>query len=257
IRNLRWLPFIEIGIVALFILIGYAGFSSIKRGEERLIWVGMAKETAHQLGTPLSSQMGWFEYLKSSPEQIPKVIPELEKDLKRLQTITNRFSQIGSLPDLKSENLNDALMDTIEYFRKRIPQRSGKVQIVTDLAPEMPPVRLNTDLFSWVLENLIKNGLDAMENKGGSISITAAKMNESQIFIDVQDTGKGIPKAARKTIFNPGFSTKKRGWGLGLSLAKRIVEEYHGGKLLLKDSQIGDGSTFRIVLNIDESVVAP
>ncbi|MCB0298973.1 MAG: hypothetical protein KDE52_02895 [Calditrichaeota bacterium] len=257
IRNLRWLPFIEIGIVALFILIGYAGFSSIKRGEERLIWVGMAKETAHQLGTPLSSQMGWFEYLKSSPEQIPKVIPELEKDLKRLQTITNRFSQIGSLPDLKSENLNDALMDTIEYFRKRIPQRSGKVQIVTDLAPEMPPVRLNTDLFSWVLENLIKNGLDAMENKGGSISITAAKMNESQIFIDVQDTGKGIPKAARKTIFNPGFSTKKRGWGLGLSLAKRIVEEYHGGKLLLKDSQIGDGSTFRIVLNIDESVVTP
>ena len=257
IRNLRWLPFIEIGIVALFILIGYAGFSSIKRGEERLIWVGMAKETAHQLGTPLSSQMGWFEYLKSSPEHIPKVIPELEKDLKRLQTITNRFSQIGSLPDLKSENLNEALMDTIEYFRKRIPQRSGKVQIVTDLAPEMPPVRLNTDLFSWVLENLIKNGLDAMENKGGSISITAAKLNESQIFIDVQDTGKGIPKAARKTIFNPGFSTKKRGWGLGLSLAKRIVEEYHGGKLLLKDSQIGDGSTFRIVLNIDESVVTP
>ena len=152
IRNLRWLPFIEIGIVALFILIGYAGFSSIKRGEERLIWVGMAKETAHQLGTPLSSQMGWFEYLKSSPEHIPKVIPELEKDLKRLQTITNRFSQIGSLPDLKSENLNEALMDTIEYFRKRIPQRSGKVQIVTDLAPEMPPVRLNTDLFSWALK---------------------------------------------------------------------------------------------------------
>ncbi len=250
ISKLRWLPFIEIGIVAMFILIGYAGFHSIKKSEERLIWVGMAKETAHQLGTPLSSQIGWLEYLKTNPEQVGKVIPELEKDLQRLQTITNRFSQIGSLPDIHPENLTEIISETVQYFQKRIPKRSGKVRIETALSPEIAAVKLNKDLFSWVLENLIKNGLDAMENKGGTIMITAQKHSDSQVQIDVKDTGKGIDKKARKDIFKPGYSSKKRGWGLGLSLAKRIIEDYHGGKLMLKESQHGEGSTFRIILNI-------
>jgi two-component sensor histidine kinase len=249
IRQLRWLPFIEIGIVALFILIGYAGFSSIKRSEERLIWVGMAKETAHQLGTPLSSQIGWLEYLKSAPEQLPKVIPELEKDLKRLKVITNRFSQIGSKPDLQRENLADIIQETVDYFKKRLPQKSAKVEINVEMPAEPIYIDLNSDLFSWVLENLIKNGLDALENHGGKIVVQAGLLNERQVFIDVSDTGKGIPKSDRKTIFKPGYSTKKRGWGLGLSLAKRIVEEYHSGKLLLKETHLGKGTTFRIIMN--------
>ena len=248
IRNLKWLPFIEIFVVALFILIGYAGFHSIKKGEERLIWVGMAKETAHQLGTPLSSQIGWLEYLKSSPGQLDSVIPELQKDINRLQRVTNRFSQIGSLPDMKPENLNDIIADTVQYFRNRIPKKNGKTQINMTLPAEMTTIVVNKDLFSWVLENLIKNGLDAMENKGGNILISGEK-NGEHVYIDVKDTGKGIGGSAKKDIFKPGYSTKKRGWGLGLSLAKRIVEEYHGGKLFLKESHVGEGATFRIVLN--------
>ncbi len=249
IQKLRWLPFIEIGIVAMFVLIGYAGFHSIKKSEERMIWVGMAKETAHQLGTPLSSQIGWLEYLKTAPDQVDKVIPELEKDLQRLQTITNRFSQIGSLPDMRPENLNEIISETVQYFCKRIPKRTGAVEIHTDLSADIATVNLNKDLFSWVLENLIKNGLDALENRGGQIFITTRKPTPGQVYIDVRDTGKGIHKNMRKDIFKPGYSTKKRGWGLGLSLAKRIVEDYHGGKLYLKDTQTGEGSTFRIVLN--------
>jgi len=249
ISKLRWLPFIEIGIVAMFILIGYAGFHSIKKSEERLIWVGMAKETAHQLGTPLSSQIGWLEYLKTNPKQVGKVVPELEKDLRRLQTITKRFSQIGSLPDIHPENLTEIISETVQYFQKRLPKHSGKVRIETALSPEIAVVKLNKDLFSWVLENLIKNGLDAMENRGGTITITTRKHSDSQVQIDVKDTGKGIDKKNRKDIFKPGYSTKKRGWGLGLSLAKRIIEDYHGGKLVLKESHSGGGSTFRIILN--------
>lgn len=249
IRQLRWLPVVEIIVVAMFILIGYAGFNSIKKSEERFIWVGMAKETAHQLGTPLSSQIGWLEYLKVSPEQLPSVIPELEKDLVRLQNITNRFSQIGSLPDMKPENLNEIIHQTVQYFRSRIPQKNGNTRLETLLPEEALRVKLNESLFSWVLENLIKNGLDAMENKGGSITIEAGTLHNSQVYIDVKDTGKGIDKKDKKNIFKPGFSTKKRGWGLGLSLAKRIVEEYHGGRLTLKESHQGEGSTFRIILN--------
>jgi hypothetical protein len=250
IKRLRWLPVIEIIVVGMFVLIGYAGFHSIKKNEERLIWVGMAKETAHQLGTPLSSQIGWLEYLKLSPSNLDKVIPELEKDLMRLQTITNRFSQIGSLPDMKPENLTEMINETVEYFQNRIPRKNGKIQLCAELDPAVTTVNLNRDLFSWVLENLIKNGLDALEDNGGTITISSGRQGDSQLYIDVKDTGKGINASAKKNIFNPGFSTKKRGWGLGLSLAKRIVEDYHGGKLSLKETQVGMGSTFRILLRV-------
>ena len=251
IRNLRWLPYIEIGVVGLFILIGYAGFSSIKRSEERLIWVGMAKETAHQLGTPLSSLFGWKEYLFSNPRKARALLPEVEKDLKRLQTITNRFSQIGSIPDLKATDLADIIEETVSYFRRRLPKRNGKVKLEYEIVGELPLLRLNRELFSWVLENLIRNALDAIEGSAGKISIRAGLLGPKSVFLDVEDTGKGIGVKERKNIFKPGFSTKKRGWGLGLSLGKRIIEEYHQGKLTLKSTHPGRGATFRILLKTE------
>lgn len=250
VQQLQLLLIIEIMVVALFILIGYAGFHSIKKSEERYIWVGMAKETAHQLGTPLSSLIGWLEYLKTTPQKVNDVIPDVEKDLNRLQIITNRFSQIGSVPDLNPENLQSLINDTVQYFRSRLPHKDGKIQIETELGNDIPRVMVNKGLFSWVLENLIKNALDAIENKKGKITIKESMLNETQISIDIQDTGKGIINQDKKNVFKPGFSTKKRGWGLGLSLAKRIIEDYHGGKLTLLESQINQGSTFRIILNV-------
>ncbi len=247
IYKLRWLPFIEVIAVALFILMGYAGFKSIKKSEERFIWVGMAKETAHQLGTPLSSLMGWVAYLKEQPEQVQAVLPELEKDLRRLQTITNRFSQIGSRPDLKEENVLEVVQETVEYFQRRLPRRKKDVVLETELPDHPIYVQLNRDLLSWVLENLIKNALDALNGKPGRVSVMVIPLNEEGVAIEVQDTGRGIASKFRKTIFNPGFTTKKRGWGLGLSLVKRIVEEYHHGKVFVKESQPGK-TVFRVEL---------
>jgi hypothetical protein len=251
IQRLKWLPYIEIAVVALFILIGYAGFSSIKKSEERLIWVGMAKETAHQLGTPLSSLLGWLEYLKGSPEKLSSVIPDFENDLDRLQTVANRFSKIGSVPDLQEENLEKIIDEVMEYFQRRLPGGGGKVEIKKYVNPQIPDLFLNRALFSWVLENLLKNSLDALEGNSGSINIISDFLNKKKVYIDVQDNGKGISSRERKNIFNPGYSTKKRGWGLGLSLARRIIEEYHGGSLLLKETQPNTGSTFRIILEIE------
>jgi hypothetical protein len=254
IQRLRWLPYIEILVVALFILIGYSGFSSIKKSEERFIWVGMAKETAHQLGTPLSSLLGWMEILKKYPEQIQKIIPDLERDLGRLNKVTNRFSKIGSVPDFHEEQLKNIIEEIIEYFNNRMPEGKGKISFNTEINDKLPPIRVNVDLFSWVLENLIKNSLDSIRGKGGTISIKADFLKENQVHLDISDTGFGISPRNRKNIFKPGFSTKKRGWGLGLSLVKRIIQDYHGGNIFLKESQLGVGSTFRIVLNINDVV---
>jgi len=250
IQRLRWLPYIEIIVVALFILIGYFGFSSIKKSEERFIWVGMAKETAHQLGTPLSSLIGWVEFLKSSPENTKKILPDIERDLMRLKKIANRFSKIGSVPDLQEENIYSITEEIIEYFKRRMPAGNGKIDIYSEVNPELPPIKLNRDLFSWVIENLIKNALDAIEGSGGSITIKADFLSKNKVFIDVKDTGKGIQNRDKKNIFKPGYSTKKRGWGLGLSLSKRIIQDYHGGKIELKESHPGRGSTFRIILKV-------
>lgn len=256
IQRLKWLPYIEIIVVALFILIGYAGFRSIKKSEERFIWVGMAKETAHQLGTPLSSLIGWKDYLKASPEKFLEVVPEIERDLERLQRITNRFSKIGSTPDLTEEALQPIVDDLLRYFNRRMPRGKGKITFETRINPKLPPLLMNRDLFSWVLENLVKNALDAMEKDGGSIRIVSDFLNEHQIYIDIIDTGKGIAPRDRKNIFKPGFSTKKRGWGLGLSLAKRIIEESHGGRIQLKTSQQSKGSVFRIVFSLKQPAVS-
>jgi anti-sigma regulatory factor (Ser/Thr protein kinase) len=248
IRQLRWLPFIEITAAVIFILIGYIGFSQIKKSEQRHIWVGMAKETAHQLGTPISSISGWVELLKEHPENVDQVTREIEADIFRLSKVASRFSQIGSVQMLKPTNIVEILENTISYFNKRLPRHDKKISI--ELNPgAVRSVRLNGDLFEWVIENLIKNAIDAIENNAGKITIDLIFSDDQRhIYIDISDTGKGIGGRDKKNIFKPGFSTKKRGWGLGLSLAKRIIEDYHGGKLFVKESHPGAGSTFRVIL---------
>ncbi len=249
IVRLRWLPFIEISIAALFILVGYIGFSYIKRSEQSNIWVGMARETAHQLGTPLTSMMGWIELLKHQAADAPKVletVSEFEHDARRLTKVADRFSKIGSKPDLKEEDITALIRRSIVYFERRIPQMGKKVSITIDAADGVT-AHVNSELFEWVVENLIKNALDAMEEGKGSISFTLTKERRRTI-VDVKDTGKGIDASYHKDIFRPGFSTKKRGWGLGLSLSKRIVETYHNGKLSVLRSAVGEGTTFRIIL---------
>ena len=249
ITRLRWLPFIELAIAALFILVGYIGFSYIKRSEQSNIWVGMARETAHQLGTPLSSMMGWIELLKHQGEGSPKIletVSEFEHDARRLTKVAERFSKIGSKPDLKEEDIAELIRRTVKYFEKRLPHM-GKTVDITIAAGEGLTARVNSELFEWVLENLVKNALDAMEEGKGSIRFAMSK-DGGRTVIDVTDTGKGIDPRYHKDIFRPGFSTKKRGWGLGLSLSKRIVETYHNGKLSVLKSAPGAGTTFRIIL---------
>ncbi len=250
IKQLRWLPIIEVALAGLFIFIAYTGFSYIKRSEQSNIWIGMAKETAHQIGTPLSSIIGWIELLREHEKQNPKIgetLHELDKDVERLRKITARFSKIGSRPELQDASLNAAIQRVIDYIERRLPQMRKQVTIKFHTTDDLQ-AKINAELFEWVIENLIKNALDAIENNAGRIDITA-NQSRSSITIDVKDTGKGIDKRSRKDIFRPGFSTKKRGWGLGLSLAKRIIEEYHHGKLFIKETRIGEGTTFRIKLH--------
>ena len=248
IRQLRWLPYIEIAAAIIFILIGYIGFSRIKKSEERYIWVGMAKETAHQLGTPLSSIQGWIEILKSDPSNSSQALSEMEIDAKRLNKIAARFSQIGSYPKFKEKKIVDVLHNIVQYFQKRLPQFDKKLYI-EEIYETDPVLKINIELFEWVIENLIKNAVDAISNRQGKITIALSPSSDQKnIYIDISDTGKGIIQRDKTNIFKPGFSSKKRGWGLGLSLAKRIIEDYHKGKLYLKDSRPGEGSVFRIVL---------
>lgn len=240
--KMRRYPYIQLGIIGLFILVGYFLFSTFRRAEQNQVWAGMAKETAHQLGTPLSSLMAWLEILKSQNVD-EATVREMNKDLKRLETITERFSKIGSETQLTPVNVVDVIEDIIGYLKTRI---SSKVEFIL---PEQQGVeaQMNVPLFEWVIENITKNAVDAMEGKG---SITySVKKTGSQIQIDIKDTGKGIPSGKLKTVFEPGYTTKKRGWGLGLSLVKRIIENYHKGKIYVADSEIGNGTVFRILLN--------
>ena len=249
IRQLRWIPVIEISLAGIFIFIAYIGFSYIKRSEQSNIWVGMAKETAHQLGTPLSSIMGWMEILKGDAGDNPRLcesIDEMNNDVERLNKVTARFSKIGSTPDLKEENLTEVLEGVIRYISKRIPKATKTVDLVIE-SPGRFSAMINRELFEWVIENLMKNALDAMEGSTGKISFTISQSGR-RTLIDVTDTGKGIDPKFHKEIFRPGYSTKKRGWGLGLSLSRRIIEDYHRGKLFVKQSAPGDGTTFRIKL---------
>ena len=244
LRNIRYYPFVQLFVIFVFIVVAYYAFHATQKAEQNQVWVGMSKETAHQLGTPISSLMAWIELLKLQNVD-PGIVAEFEKDTKRLEKITERFSKIGSKPELLHLNLVEVLHSTIEYLKTR---SSNKVIFETSFAEsDVVETPLNAALFSWVIENLCKNAIDAMGNEG-TISIQLNE-NDDSLKIDISDTGKGISKSQYKTIFNPGFSTKKRGWGLGLSLAKRIIENYHSGKIFVKSSEIGKGTTFRIVLN--------
>jgi signal transduction histidine kinase len=249
IGRLRWMPYIQFGLAAMFILIAYVGFSYIKRSEQSNIWVGMAKETAHQLGTPLSSMMGWLELAREHAAGNPHLrdtLDEMGNDVERLNKVAARFSKIGSNPDLKEEELSQVIQGVINYIARRIPKTGKNIELAIATPGEFR-ARINRELFEWVIENLMKNALDAMEGPTGRISFRI-EQHGSATTIDVSDTGKGIDPKHHKDVFRPGYSTKKRGWGLGLSLSKRIIEDYHKGKLFVKQSAPGAGTTFRIKL---------
>ena len=240
LKRLQAWPYVQLGIVLIFVVVAIFALLSSKRAEQNKVWVGLSKETAHQLGTPVSSLMAWVEMLK---EQYPDddLLPEMDKDVKRLQLIADRFSKIGSLPEPVDASMNDVLKHVIDYMDRRT---SSQVQMIRHLPDHEVIVKMNASLFEWVVENLCKNAVDAMEGKG-TITLTLFD-DPQQVVIEVQDTGKGIKKKDLNSVFTPGFTTKKRGWGLGLSLAKRIVEEYHKGRIFVKQSEVGKGTTFRI-----------
>ncbi len=250
VRQLRYYPYMQIVIALIFVLTAYLVFNYLKKTEQSNIWVGMSKETAHQLGTPISSLMGWNELLNMNHKDSVKVLDitdEMKNDLDRLNKIAQRFSKIGSQPELKQHNIKEVVDRVILYFQRRLPQTGKKDVKITLESDENICIKLNTELFEWVLENLIKNSLDAIELKRGRVEF---KIHESKkhIDIDVTDNGKGIVPKKKKDVFKPGVTTKKRGWGLGLSLSKRIVEEYHKGKIFVKSSEVNIGTTFRITL---------
>ena len=245
LKQLYYFPYIQFGVIIVFLLIAYFAFSGTKKAEQNRVWVGLSKETAHQLGTPISSLLAWVDLLKARHEE-DKMIGEMAKDVNRLRIIAERFSKIGSAPDLQLVSLNETLLNAVQYMTNRTSQ---KVAIKCHFAEENPLfAKLNVPLFEWVIENLCKNAIDAMDGVG-KIDIEVIQ-RDKDIIIDVTDNGKGIEKNKFKTIFSPGFTTKKRGWGLGLSLVKRIIEEYHQGKIFVKSSEINVGTTFRIVLKM-------
>jgi anti-sigma regulatory factor (Ser/Thr protein kinase) len=243
---LIYYPYIQLGIIILFILVSYLAFSSSRKAEQNQVWVGMSKETAHQLGTPTSSLAGWIEILQHKYPEIG-ITKELALDVQRLEKVTERFSRIGSKPALTRENIVLTISKTIDYLKLR---SSSKVKFINEFNNNDEVfVPVNSALFEWVIENVSKNAIDAMEGSG-EITIRVTQ-TEKNAIIDISDKGKGIPKSALKKIFNPGFTTKQRGWGLGLSLAKRIIDEYHNGKIFVRQSEIGKGSCIRIILNKD------
>ncbi|MFC2125605.1 PAS domain-containing sensor histidine kinase [Bacteroidota bacterium] len=245
--QLRYYPHVQLTIIAIFGLLTYLAFNYSKTAEQNRIWVGLAKETAHQLGTPISSLMAWVEYFKSENQfKDSSVLTELEKDIYRLEMITSRFSSIGSVPILNSENIHESINNTIIYLQTRL---GTKVTFSLHSPPEDISANINKPLFDWVIENICKNAVDAMGG-AGNIDINIKKGLDNNVVIDITDTGKGIPKSKYKTIFLPGYTTKSRGWGLGLTLVKRIVEIYHEGKIFVKSSDTGAGTTFRIILRV-------
>lgn len=242
LHRLSLYPYIQIAVTVILALILYIAVAYTKRAEQNRVWAGLSKETAHQLGTPISSLMAWNEFLKATGAA-SDVTAEIEKDVNRLSVIAQRFSKIGSRPELELEYLNSMVERSICYMRNRI---SGKVETILDLSPEENGVELSPQLFEWVMENLMKNAVDAMEGAGTLTISTGAE--KGKVWIEIKDTGKGIARRNFKNIFSPGFTTKKRGWGLGLTLVKRIVEEYHCGRIFVKESELGKGTVFRIEL---------
>jgi two-component system, sporulation sensor kinase D len=245
LTQLKYFPYVQLSVIAIFLLLAYTAFNSSRKSEQNQVWVGLAKETAHQLGTPISSLMAWLELLKDkfNAEDDP-LMAEMGNDIKRLEIVADRFSKIGSVPKLETNSVYDVVKDFVDYFEVRVSKNisfelTGNTTLLAGL---------NVPLFDWVLENLLKNAVNAIEGKGNiKVEISTSKTKD-QIFIDVSDTGKGIPRSKFITVFQPGYTTRKRGWGLGLSLTKRMVENYHNGHIYVKDSELGKGTTFRIAL---------
>lgn len=243
LKRIAVYPYVQLGVVLLFVIVAIFALLTSKRAEQNKVWVGLSKETAHQLGTPISSLMAWSTILKETyPDD--ELLPEMDKDVKQLQLIADRFSKIGSIPEPVPSCLNDVLIHVVDYMDRRT---SKKIEMKTELPNEDVIINMNASLFEWVIENLCKNAVDAMGGKLGSITLRLEETDKRAI-VEVSDTGKGIKKKDISNVFRPGFTTKKRGWGLGLSLAKRIIEEYHHGKIYVKNSEIGKGTTFRIEL---------
>ncbi|MBS1537392.1 MAG: HAMP domain-containing histidine kinase [Bacteroidetes bacterium] len=250
LRQIQLLPYVEIIIVSAFIFIGYIAFSYLRRTEESNVWVGMAKEAAHQLGTPLSSLLAWIEILKinsDEPALVGETIQEMEHDIARLNIIANRFSTIGSLPKKKTENLAKIVEKVCVYYQRRVPHLGKKIDINCQLDDTIT-AQINVDLFEWVIENLLKNGVEAIESQNGSVNVKLFWNARGKIMLTIRDTGKGMNSHIRRQVFLPGYTTKKRGWGLGLSLSKRIIEKYHNGKIYVKNSAPNKGTTFAIEL---------
>ena len=242
LKRLSLYPYVQLGVMVLFVLIVYFALISTKKAEQNKVWVGLSKETAHQLGTPISSLMAWMDLLESSGVD-SSLLSDMNKDVNRLSVIAERFSKIGSKPEMELIYVNEVLENATEYMRRRV---SDKVLITTHLPSDAEGAMVCLSLFEWVIENLCKNAVDAMNGEGRiDVYMTSEKQ---QIYIDIKDTGKGIARKNFKTVFNPGYTTKKRGWGLGLTMAKRIIEDYHAGRIYVKDSEVGKGTTFRIEL---------
>lgn len=245
--NLKYYPYVQLAVILLFGVLAYTLFNQSKIAEQNRVWAGLTKETAHQLGTPIASLMAWIDYLRNSPvwDENREIIQEMDKDVVKLRMVTERFSSIGSRPVIQTENLYESIEETITYLRPRI---STKVQMNINADSKDLEAMLNRPLFEWVIENICKNAVDAMRGKG-IINIDILQDSDKYVIVDITDNGKGMEKKLFKRVFNPGFSTRPRGWGLGLTLAKRIIERYHGGKIFVKNSEIGKGTTFRIVLH--------
>ena len=246
LRRIAIYPYIQLGVVMLFVVLAIFALLTSKRAEQNKVWVGLSKETAHQLGTPISSLMAWLAILKETYPN-DKLLPELDKDVQRLQLVADRFSKIGSIPEPVPASMNEVLDHVVDYMDRRT---SKKIQMIADLPDEDIIIKMNASLFEWVIENLCKNAVDAMGGECGQIVLHLEQL-DNKVVVEISDTGKGIKKKNIKNVFRPGFTTKQRGWGLGLSLAKRIVEDYHHGKIFVKSSELGKGTTFRIELKKD------
>lgn len=251
VRYLRYFPYIQLSLLALLLGIGFLSYRTISRSEQSNLWVGMTKEAAHQLGTPLSSLYGWVELLREEKKDdfTQRICNELENDVSRIRGVAERFNKIGSEPELTLHRLEPILQEVIQYMEQRLPQLGQHVDVLTQLDSTIK-ANVNSDIFQWAVENLVKNAMDAIKSSATKAQVTIKLHRvENEVFIDITDTGVGVEKKYQKEIFKPGYSTKKRGWGLGLSLTKRIIEDYHNGKLLVHESEVGSGTTMRIILN--------
>ena len=247
IQKIKIWTYVEIISIGLFICIGFVGFSYIRHSEKQNIWIGLSRETAHQLGTPVSALIGWLDYLKHEKTDLEKILPEIESDIERLQQVNRRFSKMGSKPEVEYFNLSKRISSTLEYLEKRMPSLGGKVILVNKIDPDVK-IKANGTLISWAVENLIRNGIDAINKENGKIEV-ALKQDVNYVKIHITDNGCGIPKKDWKNIFRPGFTTKNLGWGLGLSLCERIINDVHGGKVSVLASSISEGTTFEIAIS--------